>query len=68
MNHTDSSVNNSMEKSDSHEIDCEALVKHSDNESQSGSGHTVKHHNQGHSSKNDLNDLSSDLQVQSVIN
>ena len=73
LNHTDSSVNNSMDMSDSHEssdseIDCEALVKHSDNEGQSGSGNAVKHHSKGHTSKNELSDLSSDLQVQSVIN
>ena len=73
LNRTDSSVNNSVEMSDSHEssdsdIDCEALVKHSDNESQSGSGLTGKHHNKGHTSNNELHDLSLDLQVQSAIN
>ena len=73
LNHTDSSVHNSVEMSDSHDssdsdIDCETLVKHSDNESQSISGQTVTNHNKGHASNNQVHDLSSDLQVQSVIN
>ena len=73
LNHTDSSVNDSVMMSDSHdssdsEIDCESLLKHSDNESQSGSGQSAKYSNQGQTSKHELTDLTADLKVQSVIN
>ena len=72
MNHKETSANNSIEMSDSQkssdsDIDCEALVKNSDNESQSTSGQNAKYNNPGHTSKIDSTDFSSDFKVQSVI-
>ena len=68
LDHKDSSVNDSLEMSDSQEssdseIDCEALVKDSDNESQSMSGQNAKYKNLGHTSKTDSTDFSSDFKV-----
>ena len=73
LNHKESSISESVDMSDSHDssdsdIDCEALVRDSDNKSQSTSGQTVKTSNTGHTSKIASSNFSSDFEVQSVIN
>ena len=73
LNHKESSANDSVEMSDSQErsdsdIDCEALVKDSDNVIPSKSGQNTKYNNPSHTSKIDSTDFSLDFKVQSVIN
>ena len=72
LKHKAASISDSADMSDSQssdsDIDCDALVKNSDDEMQSTSGENVEKINPGHTSQIHSNDLAADLKVQSVIN